>query len=266
MRGSLVIINLIPKLRSFLQRRMLEAVNEDTRHVLTIMVKNARHVHKNASRVTDRAQNYMLVFEDVSDLNVTLAQWKMLPTWNPLAQTVILIIEAIDTTAQKNNLVRIIFEELTRSGMMFINVMYYMMEDLEKMIVETWFPYDNKDCPLKFTKTYKIHECTVEHVFDKETNQSEIKKTLVEFNADKYPKIPSTLHACPLKVSTMIWEPFVVGNEQGIIASGLEILMLKTITEQMELNLTFNILSNEIQSAKISDDNVTGIYADLIQK
>lgn len=77
MSGSLVIINLIPHPTSFLQRRILNALNEDSVHELGIMVKNGRLPHRNASRVTDKAQNYLLLLLELEDLTVTLNQWKV---------------------------------------------------------------------------------------------------------------------------------------------------------------------------------------------
>jgi hypothetical protein len=48
-RGSLVVINLVPNPRSFLQRKILEAINEDNKHALGVMVKDGRLKHLNAS-------------------------------------------------------------------------------------------------------------------------------------------------------------------------------------------------------------------------
>jgi hypothetical protein len=67
---------------------MLEAVNKDKELRLGIMVKDGKKKHLNASAwgVTDKAQNYMLMMPEFSDLDFAVKQWKSLPTWNPLAQ------------------------------------------------------------------------------------------------------------------------------------------------------------------------------------
>lgn len=259
MRGSLVIINLVPNPKSFLQRRMLESVNEDKKHALGIMVKDARLEHKNASRVTDRAKNYLLLMMHLDDLTDALKQWKMLPTWNPLAQTVIVFMDPIETVKEKMRVVQYVFEELFKHGILFANVLYQLKEDPYKLEAETWFPYYGEGCAAAVSNIYKIDECIVTVTSDNKTT-----KKFHHYNADLYPKVPKTLHNCPMLVSTFIWEPFVVGNDS--VESGLEVLMLRTITQQMKLDLTFNILDDGVAAAKISDNNQTGIYADLIQK
>lgn len=81
-----MVINLVPNPRSFLQRRMLESINEDKTHNLGVMVKDGRLKHLNASAwgVTDKAQSYMLLMLVMEDLEVTLRQWKGLPTWSEI--------------------------------------------------------------------------------------------------------------------------------------------------------------------------------------
>lgn len=105
--GSLVIVNLLPSSSHF-QSRVLGSFNEDNDHKvllaqkklffyktinfiqLGIMVKDALKKHGNASHVTERAKNYMLLLENgPEEIAPTLEMWKRLPTWNPLATTLI---------------------------------------------------------------------------------------------------------------------------------------------------------------------------------
>lgn len=264
MRGSLVIINLVPNPKSFLQRRMLEAVNEDKKHELGIMIKDGRLPHRNASKVTDRAKNYLLLMLVLGDLTDALRQWKSLPTWNPLAQTVIVFMDPIATIENKERDVKIVFDELLSHGILFANVIFQLADDPHKLVTETWFPYLGDSCAKTVDNIYKIDECVVNESVNETTGATKFTKSLNEFNYNLFPKVPNRLHGCPLTVSTFIWEPFVVGNDT--VESGLEILMLETMSTQMEMELKFNILSDEISSALISGDNETGIYADLIQK
>jgi hypothetical protein len=206
----------------------------------------------------------LLLLVVLDDLTVALKQWKSLPTFNALAQTVIVFMDAIETVAEKDKLVRLVFEELLNSGFIYANVMYQIADDPNKMESETWFPYYGEGCASTVGNIYKIDECVVTQIINEESDEIKTNVTLNEFNSNKYPKISNTLHGCPLTVSTVIWEPFVVGNDT--VDSGLEILMLKAITSQMDLHLKFNVLGDEVATAKISDDNKTGIYSDLLQK
>lgn len=256
MRGSLVVVNLAPNKISRLERRILEYFNEDSNHNLGLMVKDARFKHGNASRVTDRAQNYMLLMEDINGLKGALKMWKSLPTWNPLATTIIVLMIPLKTSEQKNQTIKEVFEELRQAGMVYVNAMYQMIADPLKLEVETWFPYHGNNCANAVNDTFKIHVCEIQKGLD---------ERITEFNQDKFPKLPNDLHNCPMKVSSFIWEPFVVGSNS--IESGLEIQMLETITEQMEMKLEFHILSSELQTRRITEDNKTWlIYADLTEK
>jgi hypothetical protein len=55
------------------------------------------------------------------------------------------------------------------------------------------------------------------------------------------------------------------GNDEKDL-SGIEVLMLKTITSQMDLKINYTFLNDTLLSEKISDDNETGIYADILQE
>lgn len=258
MRGSLVVVNLAPNKTSRLERRILLSFNEDKNHILTLMVKDARFKHGNASRVTDKAQNYMLVMDNFNGLRAALKMWKILPTWNPLAMTIVVLMNPLETTEQKNQIVREVFEELRKDGIIYANAMYQMADAPLKLVVETWFPYQGNDCAKSVGSTYKINEC---EIFE-ETDE----KKIYEFNQEMFPKLPNNLHGCPLTVSAFIWEPFVVGRNNSIEA-GLEIQMLDTITKEMGMNIEFKILSSELHAKRVTENNKTWlIYADLTEK
>lgn len=265
MRGSLVVFNTVAHPKPFLLMKVLMFFNEDKRHEIGLMSKDASLKHRNASRVTDRAQNYMLLLIEQKDVTLALIQWKSLPTWNPLAQTVVVFMDPIETVKEKDEKVKQIFEELLDSGIVFANVVYQMSDDPFALEVETWFPYFDKGCSTTVGNIYKIDKCIVFETIDPETNVTTIGRNITEYNQEKYPKIPTAFHFCPLEVSTFIFEPFVVGNKKQV-ASGLETVMLQTITQQMEMKLNFIILGDEVRTKKITADNQTGIYANLIQK
>lgn len=203
--------------------------------------------------------------KEAEDVVAAVRQWRSLPTWNPNAQTVALILDPIDGEERKDKMLKQVFNELLNNGHIFANVMYQMAANIYQMKVDTWFPYFNQSCPSAVENIYTIHKCNVIESVDEKSGEVTRKESITAFHQEKYPKIPNSLNGCPLTVSTTIWEPFVVGNDTTV-ESGLEILMLETIAKQMELKLKFNILRGEVVTKKITDDNQTGIYADLIQK
>lgn len=267
-RGSLIIINKVELVKSLIQQDILSSLNEDPQHAFGIMVKNGRKKHGNATAfgVTDKAKSYMMLMITLDDLKYAIIQWKSLPTWNPLAQTVVVVLEPMMSKYEKDKIVRTAFEMLFEVGMIYANVVYHMNKTRDIMETETWFPYDGELCADRVANIHKIDKCKATKHFDNETGAVEWEQSFETFYEEKYPKLPFTFHQCSFHASVFIWEPFVVAGEDGQIDSGLEILMLNTITKQMNLAIRYKILDNELATRKISYDNQTGIYADLIQK
>lgn len=249
---------------------ILESLNEDSMHAFGIMVKNGRKKHGNATKfgVTDKAKSYMLLMKDIDDLKYAIAQWKSLPTWNPLAQTVVVLLDPMVNTYEKDKTVQTVFEMLFDVGVIYANAVYHMNKSKDVMEAETWFPYHGDLCADRVDNIVRIDRCISTRVVDNATGETEFEMSFETFHQEKYPKLPFTFHKCPFQASTFVWEPFVVANSDNdsMIQSGLEILMLNTITEQMNLAIHYQILDNELATQKISPDNETGIYADLIQK
>jgi hypothetical protein len=184
---------------------MLEAINEDENHALGVMVKDGRLKHLNASAwgVTDKAQSYLLLMLVMEDLDVTLKQWKGLPTWNPLAQTVVVFMIPMETSVQKEKQVREVFEKLFEQGIINANVIYQMQDNDKRIVSETWFPYFGSGCAKSVENIFEIDECIVTEEFDEATNETMRYDNLTEINEGLFPKIPSTFHGCPIHVSVI---------------------------------------------------------------
>jgi hypothetical protein len=140
----------------------------------------------------------MLVEED---LDVTLKQWKGLPTWNPLAQTVIVFMTPIENLAQKEKQVQEVFAKLFEQGIINANVIYQMQDNDKRIVSESWFPYFGSSCAKSVENIFEIDECVVTERFDEAVNETIRFDNLTEINQDLFPKIPSTFHGCPIHVS-----------------------------------------------------------------
>lgn len=269
-----------------MQKDILKSLNENDKHDFGVMVKNGRLKHGNATAfgVTDKAKSYMMLMTAIEDLDFAIRQWKSLPTWNPLAQAVVVVLYPIKSDYEKNIIVKTALEMLFEVGLIYANVVFHMNKTEHILETETWcdrfyeelyeitffslfirFPYDGKKCADKVEDILKIDECIITQKEDEE-NSTTLYRSYRSFNEDKFPKLPFTFHKCPLKASTFIWEPFVVAKENERIDSGLEITMINTITEQMNLEISYKVLEKRLGTQEISSDNQTGIYADLIQK
>lgn len=143
--------------------------------------------------------------------------------------------------------------------------MYQFKNEANKIRVETWFPYYNESCARRVENILKIEECVVDMVTKV--------PAVTSFNQELYPKFPKKLHQCTLRVAAVIWEPFVVAmekivdkNDKSIIDRGLEVLMLKTISEGMQFQIKITNVNKERATKVFSENNRTGLYAKLLRK
>uniref|UniRef100_A0A182J2K2 Putative ionotropic receptor ligand binding domain-containing protein n=1 Tax=Anopheles atroparvus TaxID=41427 RepID=A0A182J2K2_ANOAO len=264
LKGSLAIINIKPDASAF-QLNILKSFNEDARHEMGVMVKDARRKHWNASHVTEKAKNYLMLIGDSSELAAPIRQLRRLPTWNPLAQVVVLFTVELTPLVFEIE-VRNVLQELFDNSVLNVNVMVqrYNTSVLE---VWTWFPYESGGCADNIDQIRLVDECEyVEVPPDEAANVRGAWMFRERHHFSDYgPKIPKYYNYCPLKISTSIWEPFVVGNESHI-EKGLEVLMLDTITARMRLIPVYNVIEATRATARIIADNQTGLYADVIQR
>lgn len=196
-QGSLVIVNIKPD-ASFFQRNILNALNENEKHDLAVMIKDARVKHWNASHVTEKAKNYLMLLNDKSELKANIKQLHALPTWNPLAQVVIFFLREMEPEELEEQTISVILE-LFESYVLNVNV---MSQRINTSLIQsyTWFPYEKTHCAENLTRLHLIDEC--EYVVD-EDQQTEPHFVVQNFKS-AWQKIPDDFHSCPLKVSPVL--------------------------------------------------------------
>lgn len=78
-------------------------------------------------------------------------------------------------------------------------------------------------------------------------------------------RLPDTYHGCPLRVTTPIWAPYVMGDNESV-TEGFEVFMLQTFTERLDLNLSFNVIDQTEVFRQFTRDDPHGFYSDLIKR
>jgi hypothetical protein len=276
LKGSLVIINLPPH-PTLYQSKIVAALNEDHLHEIGLMVKDAKKKHWNASHVTEKAKNYLMLIEDSSELEATIHQLKGLPTWNPLAQVVVVFTAEMDEFVHELE-VKNVMLELFGYSMLNVNVMSQRY-NTSIIQTQTWFPYEGHNCADTILNLRLIDECEYIEMDEPITDDREV----VEKEDDEYgeqskqyllrerhyfsdfgSKSPKNFHGCPLKISSSIWEPYVVGAA-GKIEGGLEVKMIDAITSKLNMVPVYKIIPPEIPHLRVTNNNKTGFYADLLQ-
>lgn len=261
MKGSLVVLYVIHYPNIF-QRRILEKLNNDKNHLISLMVKNAHKIHSPLF-TTDKAQNYIVLISKASELAIIIVQMVGRMTWNPLAQFLVIYSEPMKSIYDREIVLQVVLNEFLQVNVLNVNVIVQSFEITNQLDVFTWFPYQDKSCAHKIENVKKIEECKVIDL--NETGIVKRENLVKSFNQEYYPRIPKTLHDCPLKVTTFINEPYVVGPKNNL-DKGLEILMVKVISEKMNLKPMFNFIEQHRASTLITDNNKTGIYSKLLQK
>jgi hypothetical protein len=144
----------------------------------------------------------MLLMLIMDDLDVTLRQWKGLPTWNPLAQTVIVFMDPFTNEEEKDINVRIVLEKLFEQGIIYANVLYQMKSNEKRMTSVSWFPYFETSCGKKVENIFKIDECNVWEEYDEIKKQNVLRSEIRNFTRGS--KIPTKFHGCTIHVSVII--------------------------------------------------------------
>lgn len=187
-----------------------------------------------------------------TDVNSTVHQWHSLPTWNPQAQVVVLLTQSYGSDDDDNGDEQLqsdiasVLVQLLDHGMLNVNVIAAPAQ-LDVVQVHTWYPYALGNCAKRVRNAVIIDECQ----YRRPAHNASTSAATDDDDADvvlyrpraKVPKIPATLHGCPLRVSTSVWEPYSVYDERaGRFTSGIEVLLIETIAAVLKLRTEFVLL------------------------
>lgn len=253
MSGSIVIIN-INSYNSKSQKILLKTIHKGMKY--SVMVKDSAYKHKNASHFPEKAQNYMMLLEDKDELLKNINQLRKLPTWNPHAKTAVYI--ALKPDHNLDSLVKEIIDTL-RDFKLLQTIVFIDFPQNEEVKSYTWKPYSVTNCGGKCDQFYTLDICKSDQLIE------------VHRISDL---IPQNMHSCPLKVYSVISEPYVLPPKRKIentqyddeyeFKYGIEINILKIIAEFSNLSLIIR-MSNESEDWGYLLDNgtATSLYAKL---
>lgn len=258
LKGSLAIVNLTPD-PSMIALNVLYILNENPKHDLGVMVKDATKYHYSPVHVTEKAQNYFIIIEKANQLPNTILQLNRLPTWNPLANVVIFFTSDMNETLIVSETMDVL-EQFFQKSVYNVNV---ISQRINSTILQTftYFPYEGNNCATSVKNIKQIHECI--NAKDQSDEIDNVKVT--SFNQHLFPKIPRQLHGCKLNISAAIQAPYVA-SRNGIISKGLEVEMLKMVGLKLNLNPSYRLIDNEIVNSITTANQTHGIYSDVLQR
>lgn len=226
--GSLVIVN-FPAHGLFIAKDIIKSLMEDERHNQTLMTKVATRQHADPLHVTELAQNYLIICRNSTDLKENLIQLKSLPTWNPLAQFVVVIASKFNASDNQLNIFKVVEETLTYH-IININVIYTKPNSIDIEVIG-WYPYDGTNCANKLENFKIIDECSI----------IDGKPNVISYDKNFEPKIPNNLHLCPIRVSSISWQPYVKYNTRQGFYAGSEYNFVRTLGEILQITPEFII-------------------------
>lgn len=273
--GSLVIVNL--QNATEFHSELILMLNEKTNYDMGVMTKDATKKHGNPAHVVDKAKNYFLVFNRTSEVTDALNQWygnggkicifihwfifssssnrNKLPTWNPLAQVVVLFINKYDDDVLERMLFAI-FREFLHRKMINVNIVSFR-QNTNIVQVHTWYPYEDDNCAVDVFKLHLAEEC--------EYSDEDAYNPIITTVDVAKPKVPNNLHGCPLRIASSVLEPYVFYDpENNDFPTGTEVLMVRTICQVLQMTPVFIHINETRENRVIS--NETGIYAKLLQQ
>lgn len=255
--GPLAIVSLTAD-PTLIERTVLVVFNEDPKHEFALMTKYATRYHMPELHVTGQAQNYFILVGKAKHLTETLKQLSSMPTWNPLANFVILFTKVLNETYLASETYKMMDELFKYSA---YNVYVLSQRQGTYMIQShTYFPYEEDNCATSVKNIKMVDEC----FNDKDSQYDPDNTSVIEHHQDLYPKIPKKLHKCHLNASVYDLAPYVLARDNEI-DRGIEILMLKQIANELDMTPIYNLLDKEVVNSLTTNDNETGIYADILQ-
>lgn len=255
--GPLAIVSLTAD-PTLIERTVLVVFNESPKHEFAIMTKYATQYHMTELHVTGQALNYFILVGKAAHLTQTLQQLSTLPTWNPLANFVILFTKVLNETVLASETQKIMEELFSYSA---YNV-YVLSQKKDTYMIQsfTYFPYEDDNCATNVKNIRLVDEC----YNTKESQYDEDIISVVSHHDEMYPKIPNDLHKCQLNVSAFVQAPYVQ-EVYGVIEKGLEILMIKMIAEKLNMEPVFNQIQKEIVNSLTTNDSDNGVYSDILK-
>lgn len=107
-----------------------------------------------------------------------------------------------------------------------------------------------------------IDQCEYNDVQSESLGESDLATIMhpeiVYFANPKVPKVPGTLHGCPLRVSSSVWEPYsYYDTDEQAFTKGIEVLLIETIAKVLQMKVEFWLIS-ETRENRVADQPSEG--------
>lgn len=229
--GSMVLVSLNGD-DPILQQKLLTILNRENSYAWTVMIKDQSPEHNYES--VEKAKNYFTIIDKSEDILEIIGKWKTLSTWNPMAQVVILMANAMDLIELESNRRNLII--LLLQNHVLNAYIVSLQSNSSRIEVATLFPYDGENCADQVLDISIVDVCEYDPEIDLNVELENIAQWEV-FNHYEN-KLPNDLHSCPLMVSARMWEPYAFyDSKENDFSAGIDVNIVRTITERLNMFL-----------------------------
>lgn len=231
---------------------LIKSLMERNNYAINLLNQYTRCNESCYINVTEKSKNYLVAFREMVEVEAALRLWSKLPTWNPLAKFVVVVMEKYEESVLFDKIKHILQAFFK---MQAINVKVISFRNGSNVVqMHTWFPYEGTNCANEVRNIHLIDECSYS---DDRVDRQPVRNIRILQEL-----VPSHLHGCPLRVSTSAYEPFVfydsVRNEFN---RGIEIRLVHGIAQAMGMKAIFIPINDTRDNRHLS-----GIYSPILKR
>lgn len=255
-KKSVVVVHDMPYTSNTL-KGILKSINELQSYKFDVTMTKPGHDQHFMVDMIVKNTNYLIIVTHLIEVLPNILHLRNSPSWNNSANVVVLFTEPFENDFYASIFPAGVFRELFEFSILKVHIIFQAFNETNLLQLMIWYPYEDTNCAQNLLNVKVVDECRF-HDLDKEIEMTSL--------FEVHNRLPNKFHGCTLKVTTNVWEPFVIGKPNKTIEKGVEILMLQAIAEKLNMVLEYNVIDQKRAFGVITADNETGYYADLIRR
>lgn len=229
---------------------LMKTLMERDRYAINLMNQYA-HCKTHYFNITEKAKYYLVAFSELDEVTAALRLWRELPTWNPMANFVAVLMDKYDESLLEA-FVRNVLGAFFKVHVLDVKVISFRL-GADVIQMHTWYPFEGTNCAEEVRNIHLVDEC---HYSDRRKGNQDVRSI-----EPLQKTIPRHLHGCPLRVVSSVYEPFVYNNSAR---RGIEVHLIRSLTRALGMKPIFIYINDTRDNREIS--NRTGVYSMLLRR
>lgn len=229
---SLLVI--LPKFNANLADQIFKLIHRS--YTLTIVDKTKKI---SGFHSLSKSSNILFLITGRLDLIQSITYLKLIGLWNPHANIFVILSNEMVVAKRQSFLnmkeMKKIFELFMKETSFKVNLMAFDEHHIPNTFV--WFPYDDENnCSSRVQIIRSIGVC----LSDRYAKKADF---MIRTNYTDLPIIPRTFNDCPLHITALDAEPYIMCNRDGKLEcnGGIEIRLFENVSKLLKLKLSVEI-------------------------